>query len=75
MKAAPYDVRNDLGPHELQRIRAFMAARGETTTAALLGVSRQTLGRLLAGLPVHRGTVLVVREGLSRADISPEGRP
>jgi hypothetical protein len=50
-----------------QEIRQLVAVLGERPTVGLLQVSRQTLGRLLGGLPVSRGTLAVLRERLPAA--------
>lgn len=52
---------------ERQEIRELVAVLGERPTVGLLQVSRQTLGRLLGGLPVSRGTLAVLRERLPAA--------
>ena len=38
---------------------------GERTLIMELAISRQSLGRALAGLPVRRGTLALVRAGLA----------
>jgi hypothetical protein len=45
---------------EMQRVRSLVERNGETTAARLLGVSRQTLARILARLPVSRGSHALV---------------
>lgn len=57
---APADVR--------QRIAALLATRSEREVVAVLGTTRQTLPRVLAGLPVRRGTLALIQAGLERAD-------
>lgn len=61
------------GP-DTARIRLLLRSQGESTTAARLGIARQTLGRLLAGLPVQRGTLALVRERLTANDSAEAGQ-
>jgi hypothetical protein len=46
-------------------VRALLAREGLANTCALLGISRNTVDRIRGGLPIHRGTFLVVREALA----------
>jgi hypothetical protein len=59
-EAAPQDVRD--------AITALLAAHGEAATVDRLGVDRQTFARVLAGLPVRRGTLALVRESLAKTE-------
>lgn len=47
-----------------ERIRHLLTTIPERRVTALLGISRQTLGRVLAGLPVLAGTIALIRERL-----------
>jgi hypothetical protein len=47
------------------RIRALIRAEGETSALRRLRVARQTLARLIAGLPVREATAEVVRQRLT----------
>lgn len=48
------------------RLRALFQAEGETTIVKRLGIDRGTLVRVIAGLPVRRGTVALVEEALAQ---------
>ncbi len=52
-------------PLDLPALRATVALRGVLPTAALLGTNRESLLRLLAGLPVRRGTLALIHQNLS----------
>lgn len=54
-----------LTPAERERLRHAVGDIGERDAANYLRVSRQTLGRAIAGLPLHRGTVALIRQGLA----------
>lgn len=60
-------------PATVAAVRDLLAREGLTRTCSLLGVSRNTVDRIRGGLPIHRGTFLVVREAL--APIAPAVRP
>lgn len=45
-------------------VRQAITQRGIASVARQLGVSRQSLASLVAGLPVRRGTILVIESGL-----------
>ena len=50
---------------ELQRaVRARIEASSVNAVASHLGVSREALARFLADLPVHAGTVLLIKSGV-----------
>jgi hypothetical protein len=50
---------------DLQRaVRVRIEASSVNAVALHLGVSREALARFLAGLPVHAGTVLLIKSGL-----------
>ena len=51
-------------PIDLPALRATVAAVGTLPTAALLGTNRESLLRLLAGLPVRAGTLALIRQNL-----------
>jgi len=46
------------------QITALIRDNGEPATIARLGISRQTLYRVVAGLPVYPGTHALIRERL-----------
>jgi hypothetical protein len=50
---------------ERQQLRRIVDEIGERDASRHLAVSRQTLGRAIAGLPLHLGTVILVRQRLS----------
>lgn len=50
---------------ERSSLFALAVTVGEHEAAKRLQVSRQTLGRAIAGLPLQRGTVLLLRENLA----------
>jgi hypothetical protein len=45
-------------------LRAAIAAEGDAHVSRRLGLSRQTVARLVAGLPVQRGSVVQAAHGL-----------
>lgn len=51
---------------DILAIRRSLAVRGVLPTAALLGTNRESLLRLLAGLPVRAGTLALIRQNLPR---------
>lgn len=59
----------------IEAIRASIAIRGTLPTAALLGVNRESVIRLLAGLPVRAGTLALVRQNLGLLSESEGVRP
>ena len=56
----------EVSTEERQRVAALRDALGIPEAAKKLGLSRDSLLRILAASPVHRGTVLVLREALAR---------
>ncbi len=50
---------------DIAAIHASVALRGVLATAALLRTNRESLLRLLAGLPVRRGTLALIHQNLS----------
>ena len=50
-----------LTSHEIEMLRRLVRSHGERGTAAILRVSRNSLQRLMAQLPSHRGTIALVR--------------
>lgn len=44
-----------------QRLASYMTSRGTVNASKVLGVSRDTLARCVAGLPVRNGTAALVR--------------
>lgn len=57
------------------KLSGLITAEGETQAARLLDISRQTLGRCLAGLPIQRATVSHVRLRLEGIESSREAGP
>lgn len=57
-----------LSTSEISTLSALVAESTLGAVAARIGVAPESLARLLAGLPVRPGTVLVAREGLVRPD-------
>lgn len=62
-----------LAPDQIDALRLLVSKIGESRTLALLGVSRATLPRALAGLPVHRGTSTLIRLRLQELGHGPLG--
>jgi hypothetical protein len=54
-----------LSAEERRALHALIEKLGERALVAELNVSRQALGRALAGLGVRRGTIALVRAGLA----------
>lgn len=63
MKQAARDFA--LSAEERRALLILIEKMGERAVLAELNVSRQALGRALAGLGVRRGTVALVRAGLA----------
>lgn len=57
-----------LGRAEREHLARIVNERGEREATEALGVSRQTLGRLLGGLPVQRSTAAIVALRLGAVD-------
>jgi hypothetical protein len=56
-------------PQLQQAVKDFVISAGSTNAAAgRLGVSRDVLGRVAAGLEVREGTVMVLKERLKKQD-------
>jgi hypothetical protein len=58
---------NALPTQDRQAVAALVREHGENAALEQLGISRQTLGRCLGGLPVLRGTVALVQQRLRSA--------
>lgn len=58
-----------LSAEERRALYALIEEFGERAVLAELNVSRQALGRALAGLGVRRGTIALVRAGLASPDL------
>ena len=54
-----------LPPEERQVLQQLVDNVGEVRALAIVNVSREALARALAGLPVRRGTLSLVRSGLA----------
>jgi hypothetical protein len=63
MKQEPTDLA--LSAEERRALLILIEKMGECAVLAELNVSRQALGRALAGLGVRRGTIALVRAGLA----------
>lgn len=50
---------------ERKQLRRIVDEIGERDASRHLAVSRQTLGRAIAGLPLHLGTVFLLRQRVS----------
>lgn len=61
---------SDVSPEERARLKALLDAHGLPGVVKKLGMGRDAVLRILATAPVHRGTVLVLREALARLDAS-----
>lgn len=60
-------------PAELsERARSFVEAFGTAEAAKILDVSAPTLARIIAGLPVRRGSVRCIERALARRDRAAE---
>jgi hypothetical protein len=55
-----------LSADERDALRSLVRRIGERRASSHLGVSRMTLGRAIGGLPLHRGTALLVRTRLAQ---------
>ena len=51
-------------PIDIPALRAAVATLGTLPTAALLGTNRESLLRLLAGIPVRAGTLALIRQNI-----------
>ena len=58
-----------LSAEERRALHALIEKFGERALLAELNVSRQALGRALAGLGVRRGTIALVRAGLASPNL------
>jgi hypothetical protein len=65
------DAARDLAvsAEERRALHALIEKFGERALVAKLNVSRQALGRALAGLGVRRGTIALVRAGLASPNL------
>ena len=51
-----------MSPDHVTWLRSYAEAKGGVSRAAsLLGLSRDALTRAVAGLPIHRGTAILLR--------------
>lgn len=53
---------------ELVRLRQLVTQRGSRATARAFGLSSHALDRVVAGLPVHTGTVVTIQTRLAAAE-------
>jgi hypothetical protein len=58
-------------------LAAMLRQQGETSLVKELGLSRQTIARIMGGLPVRRGTIALLRVGLAEraSSANPTHRP
>jgi len=54
----------------IRELKKMVAERGERAVAEACGVSRDAFARVLAGLPVYRGTIALVERALDAARAS-----
>jgi hypothetical protein len=60
-----------MGTADIEWLRAFAKGKGGVHRAApMLGVSRGTLTSVLAALPVHRGTVALLRVEIAKRSLA-----
>jgi hypothetical protein len=65
------DVFDALRAEEQHQLRALVRKMGERAACEALGIARSTLARALAGLPVRRGSVALLRARLTgNADLA-----
>lgn len=57
------------------RLSAQVQRRGEQLVLAVLQISRPSLGRAMAGLPIRLGTAALVEQGLRRLETDVGGAP
>lgn len=62
------ETRTVASPDLVARVRALDREHGTAKAAALLGVGRATVARVLAGLGVRRGTIALVEGALEKKD-------
>lgn len=65
MPTTANDKAPQLSLNERRQLSAAIQARGEHAVRPVLDVSRDALCRALAGLPVRRGTILLIQTGLA----------
>ena len=51
-----------------RQVRALVASGGERSAVVRLGISRQTLARAIAGLPLTAGTHALIRQNIDRGE-------
>lgn len=56
-----------LPAEDVRRLKALLTELGEAGTAERLGITRHTLARAIARLPVQAGTQALIREKLQEA--------
>ncbi len=57
-----------LSDTERETLHTRVRERGEAVVCREIGISRQTLGRGIAGLDLQRGSVVMIRQGLRRTE-------
>jgi|GEM_PF-5986701 len=57
-------------PEIAAKVRAFIDADGVRPTGRRLRLADATISRLAAGLPVHEGTALVIRQRLESLEVA-----
>jgi hypothetical protein len=71
MSHAARGAQGEAAPQEMRdALAAMIRDQGETTVVRRFGIGRQTLARLVGGLPVRAGTLALMRAGLSTQSTS-----
>ena len=65
MESAPTSGKVTATSGDIARLRARVKQSGSNAVARELGLSTHAIDRVLAALPVHAGTMLVVRTALA----------
>lgn len=58
---------------DLASLRELISAHGEASAGRILGIHREPVARMLAGLEVRSGTVYLLRARLAEARASVQG--
>jgi hypothetical protein len=59
------------GPEVIQRVAAEVGRVGTARASKVLGLGRESVARIVAGLPVRAGTLALLRERLATIDADP----
>ena len=63
-----------LSENDITRVAELVRKRGQGGAVEALAISRESLARVLARLPVRRGTVALVRQGLATLALGEQDR-